>query len=163
MKAAALFLCLLLCCGAIRTAAADATWLERLLAENRAPGGVVFDIMTWRDRSWDWAAPLLRDYVDRLRARFPELEIALVSHGAELFELTRGDARRQRASIELLARLSAQGVTVHVDGDYARWKRLGPEDFLDFVDVAPSAEAQLADYIDLGFARVTLEPPHGLD
>ena len=54
-------------------------------------------------------------------------------------------------------------MAVHVDGDYAKWKRLGPRDFLDFVDVIPSAETQLADYVNLGFTRVRLEPVHATD
>ncbi len=163
MKLGAVFFCLLLWLGAPRAGDAGASQVERLLADDRPPDGIVFEIMTWRDHSWDWAAPRLRDYVERLRARFPGLEFALVSHGAELFELRREAGQRPRASIELLARLSAQGMAVHVDGDYAQWKRLGPQDFLGFVDLAPSAEAQLADYVKLGFTRIRLEPAHGPD
>ena len=161
MRLGAVFCCLLLWLGATRAGDADAAQLERLLADDRSPDGVVFEIITWGDHSWDWAAPRLQDYVGRLRAKFPGLEFALVSHGAELFELKR--EAEPRASIELLARISAEGMAVHVDGAYARWKRLGPQDFLDFVDVIPSAESQLADYVNLGFARIRLEPPHGLD
>ncbi len=163
MKLGAVFFCLLLWFGATPAGDADAAQLDRLLAENHSPGGVVFEIITWEDHSWDWAAPRLQDYVGRLRARFPRLEFALVSHGAELFELTREAGHSRRASIELLARLSAAGMAVHVDGDYASWKRLGPQDFLDFVDVIPSAQAQLADYASLGFTRIRLEPPDGTD
>ena len=93
-----------------------------------------------------------------LRARYPQLDLALVSHGAELFDLSRQAGLQQQPAISELARLSSEGLEIHVCGEYAATKRLGPRDFLDFVDVAASGSAQLADYIKLGYARVKLEP-----
>ncbi len=137
--------------------------VAELLAAGEAPDGVVFEIMQWEDRSWDWAVPLLDRHVGELRARFPGLDVALVSHGAELFELTRAAGLDQTAALRQLAELQRAGLTIHVCGEYARWKQLGSDDFLPFVDVAPSGSAQLADYIRLGFVPVRLESPHAPD
>jgi intracellular sulfur oxidation DsrE/DsrF family protein len=137
--------------------------LQQLLAAQQEPSGVVFEIMAWEDNSWDWAAPQLRSYVDQLRNQYPGLDIALISHGAELFDLTRQAAARDTPAIRQLADLSAEGVDFHVCGEYAQWKRLEQQDFLEFVDVAASGKAQLANYIGLGFEHIKLEPPDGID
>ena len=163
MKTACVLAAWLLGFGMAKAGDADSARFEQLLAAEQAPDGVVFEIMAWRDHSWDWAAPRLRDYVERLRARYPRMEFALVSHGAELFELAREAEGAERPSIRTLARLSREGMPVHVDGAYASWKRLGQQDFLDFVDIVPSAETQLADYVNLGYLRIKLEPPHATD
>ncbi|MDJ0778520.1 MAG: DsrE family protein [Gammaproteobacteria bacterium] len=137
--------------------------VAELLAAPQAPDGVVFEIMQWEDRSWDWAVPLLDRHVADLRARFPGLDVALVSHGAELFELTRAAGLAETAALRQLAELHRAGVRLHVCGEYASWKQLGQDDFLSFVDVAPSGSAQLADYVRLGFVPIRLESNHALD
>lgn len=136
---------------------------EQLLAGNQQPEGIVFEIMVWEDDSWDWAAPMLKVYVERLRHKYGRLDIALISHGAELFDLTHRAGLENRPSIRQLADLEAGGVEIYVDGEYARWKRLEQRDFLEFVEVAASASAQLAAYVELGYAPIKLEPAHAPD
>ena len=147
----------------LRTASADQAALEQLLAGVERPEGVVFEIIAWQVDTWNWAAPLLRGHIERLLARFPGLDMALVSHGAELFDLARRAGLQDDAALLELARLSGEGLEIHVCGEYAAWKRLGQEDFLDFVDVADSGSAQLSAYLELGFAHIRLEPPHAAD
>ncbi len=141
----------------------SAAQVAELLASSQPPEGVVFEIMQWDDRSWEWAAPLLGHHVTELRARFPGLDVALVSHGAELFELTRAAGLAETAALRQLADLNRAGVALHVCGEYARWKHLEQADFLPFVDVAASGSAQLADYVRLGFVPIRLEPPRAAD
>jgi len=152
----------LLLLSSLRTEALGAS-IEDLLDADRRPEGVVFEIIAWQDDAWDWAAPLLRRHVERLRAKYPGIEMALVSHGAELFDLTRRAGLRQQAPVRELSRLRAESLEIHVCGEYAAWKRLGPKDFLDFVDVTASGSAQLAAYFELGFAHIRLEPTRAAD
>jgi len=163
MKPARLAICLLLVFSSLQAGDQVENGLQRLLAGEQEPEGVVFEIIAWQDNTWDWAAPMLRAYVERLRAKHPGLEVALISHGAELFDLARSADLQDKPAIRELARLSAEGVEIHVCGEYASWKRLGPTDFLDFVDVAASGSAQLADYVRLGYTHIKLEPAHGID
>ena len=163
MRAAPAFFCLLLLVSPLRAGETAAATLDRLFAGSEAPDGVVFEIIAWQDNTWDWAAPLLRRHVERLRASYPRLQMALVSHGAELFDLSRHAGLRQQPAIRELARLSAEGLEIHVCGEYAARKRLGTRDFPDFVDVAASGSAQLADYIKLGYAHIRLEPEDAID
>ncbi len=163
MKPAALLLTLMLWPGCVPAIDLDTDPVEVLLAEARMPDGVVFEIMTWEDRSWDWAAPMLRDHAGRLWRRFPGLDIALVSHGHELFDLALRNRDRHRTALEIIAGLHDQGVDIHIDGEYARWKRLGQKDFPVFIDVAESGSAQLEDYLKLGFVLIRLESPDATD
>ena len=138
----------------------DRADVERLLQAPRSPDGIVFEIMAWEDGSWEWASPLLREYVERLRARYPGLEVALISHGAEMFDLVAADGAPRNDAIDALASL---GIDIHVCGEYARYKRLGQKDFPAHVDVAASGSALLEDYRRLGFVHIRLEPPHATD
>ena len=134
MRALALLLCL--AWAGAGTAQPSTARVAELLAAPEAPDGVVFEIIQWEDRSWDWAVPLLGRHVSDLRTRFPGLDVALVSHGAELFDLTRAAGLAETDALRQLADLHRAGIAVHVCGEYARWKHLGQDDFLPFVDVA---------------------------
>ena len=158
--------CLLLLCltwAGVGVAQPSSARVAELLAAPEAPDGVVFEIIQWEDHSWDWAAPLLGRHVDALRARFPGLDIALVSHGAELFDLTHDAGLAGTKALQRLAALRRAGVALHVCGEYAAWKHLDQDDFLPFVDVAASGSVQLADYIRLGFVSIRLESPDATD
>ena len=57
----------------------------------------------------------------------------------------------------LVERLGAvEKVPVHVCGTHASWRDNVPEDFPDYVDVAESAPAKIADYAALGFVVIPL-------
>ena len=131
--------------------------VDNLITANNEPDGVVFEIITWEDNTWDWAAPLLQSLTEQLRAKYPGLDIALISHGNELFDLASKNADRSRAAMNTLQNLSDNNVDIYVCGDFAKYKHLGTGDFLPFVDVAPSGPAQLQDYIHLGFEHVMLD------
>lgn len=163
MKLAPLVAGLLLSSAQLQAEDYPATTLQQLLQARQAPDGVVFEITAWEDNSWDWAAPLLRRHVDQLREKYPGIDIVLISQGAELFDLARRAALQETPALQQLARLSEEGVNIYISGDYARWKRLGDKDFVDFVDVAESGSALLDDYIELGFIPVKLESPDGID
>ncbi len=133
------------------------TSIDALIAANIEPDGVVFEIITWEDYTWDWAAPMLQSLTEQLRARYPGLDIALISHGNELFDLAVKNKDRSEAAINTLQSLSDDNVDIHVCGDFAKYKHLGTNDFLPFVDVSPSGPAQLRDYTNLGFEHIMLE------
>jgi intracellular sulfur oxidation DsrE/DsrF family protein len=157
-------LCLaILICGEVIGASYRHQTVEQLLAADREPDGVVFELMAWEDNTWDWAAPMIESLSDRLREKYPAVDIALVSHGAELFDLALIQNNAQQPAIKMLESLSENNLEVHVCGNYAGFKGLGVDDFLPFVDVAASGPAQLEDYIKLGFEHIVLEKSNGTD
>ena len=163
MKGFVLFLSLAF--GCLPSFAADYSHPEvkRIVAAGERPDGVVFELAAWGDDSWDWAAPMLQKLVGQLREAYPGLEIAIVSHGFELFDLSHRSGKRDRSSIKLLEQIADDGVDVHVCGNFAGTRFFEPEDFFEFVDVAASGPAQLEDYVRLGFTLVVLDPPDGFD
>lgn len=137
--------------------------VDDLLLADTQPDGVVFEIMTWEDNSWDWAAPMVLALTRQLRDKYPHLDIALVSHGNELFDLALDQDNQTTPAMQSLQSLSDDNVDIHVCGSFAKYKHLGTSDFLPFVDVSPSGPAQINDYINLGFTRILLEAPDGVD
>jgi hypothetical protein len=49
-----------------------------IIAGSEAPAGVVFEMTSWDDRAWEWAAPLIADLRRQLRERFPGLDVVVV-------------------------------------------------------------------------------------
>lgn len=141
------------------TALAD-TEVERLLASDRAPSGVVFEILEDDEVALAWALPEVERSAERLRARFPELPIAVVTHGQEQFGLLAIEASGPFGSIHSEAQaLSNSDVELHVCGAHAGWYGHDVDDFPDYVDVAPSGPALLNDYRALDYEVIRLEPP----
>jgi len=137
--------------------------VDALIAANSEPDGVVFEIITWEDNAWDWAAPKLNALIEQLRSSYPGLEVALISHGNELFDLAKEQNKQPEPAMQTLQDLSEDDVDIYVCGTYASYKHLGIDDFLAFVNVAPSGPAQLNDYIKLGFEHIVLEPGNAVN
>lgn len=132
-----------------------------LLERDRAPPGVVFEIVSSDARALEWAVPQVTRYAERLRARFPALPVAVVTHGNEQFALQSDSGATFAALHEQVRSLHArQDVPVHVCGTYAEMRGVAPEAFPDYVDVAPSGPAQIRGYRELGYelVRVTAAP-----
>ncbi|MCG8039571.1 MAG: DsrE family protein [Candidatus Thiodiazotropha taylori] len=136
------------------------TEIERLLKAEEEPAGVVFEILEDDDDALGWALPKIAKLSARLRERFPDLAIAVVTHGREQFALLADEADGLLASIHDDARqLQAEEIDLHVCGTHASWDGYTPEDFPDYIDVSPSGPAQIRDYQNLGFELIMLQGP----
>jgi len=133
--------------------------VDAILARKEAPPGVVFEIAQNRETALEFAVPQVKQYAQQLRARFPQLKIALVTHGREEFALLK-DKTEQYRSIQSGVRelVKDQDVAVHVCGTHASWFEKYPEDFPDYIDVAPSGPVQIRNYRELGYLLVVLRP-----
>ncbi|MCG7874689.1 MAG: DsrE family protein [Candidatus Thiodiazotropha lotti] len=134
--------------------------IERLLQAKEEPAGVVFEILEDDDDALGWALPKIAKLSARLRERFPDLAIAVVTHGREQFALLADESDGLLAPIHEDARqLRADEIDLHVCGTHASWDGYTPEDFPDYIDVSPSAPAQIRDYQNLGFVLIVLQGP----
>ena len=135
--------------------AADA--VEALLAADEAPAGVVFEIVSGDADTLGKLLPGVHDDIERLRARFPGLPIAVVSHGEELFALTT-ENRANEPELHAIAEemVTGKDVDLHVCGTYAGWFGVDPGAFPDYVDVAATGPAQINDYRALDYVLITL-------
>ena len=137
--------------------AADHPTIARLLSSEQAPPGVVFEIVTGDAQALTWAVPQVADYAKRLRARFPKLEIAVVTHGREMFALQKSNATAAPAVHAEVAQLvTEQHIPVHVCETYAAWRGVSADAFPAYVNVAPAGPAQVKDYMQLGYVLVKI-------
>jgi intracellular sulfur oxidation DsrE/DsrF family protein len=133
--------------------------INRLLAADETPDGVVFELIAWDDNTWMWAAPMITDLRRQLLAKFPGVDIAVVSHGGEQFQLTRERIGEQAPALAQLETLTGQGVELHVCGAHSLMSDVPISAYIDIVDVSPSGPAQINDYIKLGYRHILLSRP----
>ena len=126
--------------------------LRPILGQGQAPPGVVFDIADRDLNALASALPWTAAAAQRLRARFPQLPIAVVTHGREMFAL-RSEGRGEHGEIHDLARNLAEreGIPVHVCETHAGWRGVTPEDSPAYIDVTAAGPAQINDYRALGY------------
>jgi hypothetical protein len=133
--------------------------IDRLLAGAEPPAGVVFEIVEGDEGALQAMLPAVARWARQLRARFPGLPMALVTHGREQFGLLAREAAGPLASLHEDARsLREADIDLHVCGTHAGWYGHVPEDFPSYVDVSASGPAQIRDYLNLGYERVRLRP-----
>ena len=133
--------------------------VDAIIARKEAPLGVVFEIAQNAEAGLELAVPQLKQYSARLRTRFPELKIALVTHGREEFALLKDNSEKYRSIQSGVRELAKdQDIAVHVCGTHASWYDKYPEDFPDYIDVAPSGPVQIRNYRELGYVLVVLRP-----
>ncbi|MCU7843868.1 MAG: DsrE family protein [Candidatus Thiodiazotropha sp. (ex Monitilora ramsayi)] len=150
---------LILLLSLMSLAQADAQ-VDRLLEADEEPVGVVFEILEDDDDALGWALPKVARLSAQLRKRFPELPIAVVTHGREQFGLLADEAEGLMAPIHDNAQqLRAEGIDLHVCGVHAGWDGYTPEDYPAYVDVSASGPAQINDYRNLGFTLIVLQGP----
>lgn len=151
--------CGLIACLSV-AAHADSAAVDQLLRADRPPDGVVFEIVSGDPAALRWAVPLVSDYSERLRKRFPGLAIAVVSHGKEEFALTR-DRRKEYAAVhqevEKLVRDNA--IPVHVCETYANWHKFSAEDFPDYISVTAAGPVQIKNYREIGYQVIKVRKP----
>lgn len=140
-----------------RPAVAASLTLDELLARPAAPPGVVFEIVDRDPGALDVALPWVKQAAQRLKARFPGLPMALVTHGQEMFALQTGKRADNQAVHQIAESLSRdEGIPVHVCETYAGRRGLAAEDFPAYVDVAPEGPAQIRNYEALEYVRLVV-------
>ncbi|MDH5785682.1 MAG: DsrE family protein [Chromatiales bacterium] len=153
MRITALLLLLIISSSSTATSMAS---VESLLQANSPPSGVIFEIIEAED-GLRWAIPQIVRYSQQLRERFPDLPIAVVSHGREEFALQSSNRERYPEVHLAVASLSQrQEIPVHVCGTHAGWRNVSPEEFPDYVDVAPTGPAQIQAYQELGYQLIVV-------
>lgn len=131
--------------------------LEDLLARKTSPPGVVFEIVDRDQKALELALPWVKQAAQRLKVRFPNVPMALVTHGQEMFALQTGKRASNPAIHSIAQSLSRDdGIQVHVCETYANRRGLATEDFPAYVDVAPEGPAQIRNYEALDYVRLVV-------
>lgn len=135
----------------------DQQQVADLLTEDKAPDGVVFELIGNEGDYLLNALEKVKTYKDQLRKKFPEVDIAVVSHGAEQFNLTRNNQSIAKEAHSQVQRLVAADVPVHICETHASWRGVTPEDFPDYITVSSTGPAQIEQYQQLGYILVVIE------
>lgn len=130
--------------------------LESLLAQRTAPPGVVFEIVDSEPNALDVALPWVKQASQKLKARFPSLPMALVTHGQEMFALQSSKRVNAPAVHQIAESLSKDGIPVHVCETFAGWRGVGAENFPSYIDVAPAGPTQIRNYEALDYVRIVV-------
>ena len=131
--------------------------VDEILKLEEEPAGVVFEIVTGQNQGLEWALPLVNKHIKTLRARFPDLDIAVVTHGREQFALQKDKKGENKKVHSLTQQLVKEGVPVHVCETYAERKGVTAEDFPDFITVAATGPATINDYVAVGYIKVVIK------
>ncbi|WP_126456503.1 DsrE family protein [Sulfuriflexus mobilis] len=134
--------------------------LDEVLLLSEAPPGVVFEIVSGDNDYLRWAIPAVQQHIQQLRERFPELPVAVVTHGREQFALTR-DKQTQYAKVHrgIQSLVKDNDVSVHVCGTYAERHNVDENEFPDYINVSAAGPAQINDYRQLGYLLIKLKRP----
>lgn len=137
--------------------------VNQLLESNNEPEGVVFELIESDKKTWKWAAPMIKDLRVQLKEKYPNIEIAVVSHGREQFQLLKKRVKSQQKAISILENLvHKENVDLHVCGQHSSWFGIKPEGYIDIVDIAVSGPAKINDYINLGYQPIQLNKPNNI-
>lgn len=137
-------------------AATPEKMVEFLLQAENPPDGVVFELLEGSIKDMDQAIARVQALVRKLRAKYPDLDIAVVSHGREEFALLSSNKDKYASSHTAVKQLLSDNVPVHVCGTHASWRGKNPEDFPDYVDVVPQGPDQLNEYVNLGYDLIVI-------
>jgi intracellular sulfur oxidation DsrE/DsrF family protein len=154
----------LIVCLALNSAVAlaydDQKQIDYILKMETPPLGVVFEIIEGSPNDLEWAIPRIVNFSKLLRDKFPNIAIAVVSHGKEQFGLMTSEAKEKTDIHKAVKSLSQeQDIPVHVCGTHASWYGKGEKDFPDYIDVTPAGPTQIANYEDMGYEKIIVEEP----
>ena len=135
-----------------------ASQIEDILTLKEEPPGVVFELIESTGYAWTWAAPKIRNYVSQLREKFPNIDLAIVSHGREQFSLTKKSTTLIVEEVSILKDMNKKdSVDISVCGTHSQWLNVSKENYLPFINVAESGPALINDYKNLGYINILLE------
>jgi len=135
----------------------QANEFDRLLSEKTPPHGVVIEIVSSDNDLLVTLLPTIKTNIEKLRKKFPDLQIAIVSHGKEQFMMTKKNAKVNQKTHTLVESLvKKDDINFHVCGTHASWFNVMSEDFPEYVDVSPAGPTQINDYEEMGYELIVL-------
>jgi len=152
-----LFLFPLFCFFSLAVAASDKQKVEQIIASEKAPVGVLFELIGRENGKYlPESLKKVEDYKIQLKRKFPDIKVAVVTHGSEQFELTKENAIKQSKTHDIVKRITAENVPVHVCSNHASWRGKTEIDFPDYVLASSGAGSQMKEYQDQGYIRIII-------
>lgn len=142
--------------GLVSTVSADEDEIAEILAMETAPEGIVFEVVSGDETYIETALHDFMTYQKQLREKFPDIELAIVTHGSEQFALTTANQKNYGEVHEQVQSIVADNVPVHICETHAGWRGITAEDFPEYVNVSAQGPTQIRQYQELGYILVEL-------
>jgi len=133
--------------------------VDAVLQMQNAPTGVVFRVDEWDHDALQWAVPIIRKDVARLRQRFPDIKLAMVTHGEEEFALMKRAKDVYPGVQKDVKKLVSDDVIVHVCTGHALMNGQSEAGFVEFVDPVPAGADKVAQYMRQGYIYIEVLRP----
>jgi intracellular sulfur oxidation DsrE/DsrF family protein len=130
--------------------------LDEILAMNESPVGVVVEVIEPGAIALEQTITAIGQAAVKIRQKFPDLPVAVVSHGVEQFFLTSTSIEQHQSLKSNVQKLVGDDVDLHVCGTHASWRGVTPEEYPEYIDVSPAGPAQINDYLNLGYVMLDL-------
>lgn len=130
--------------------------VEKVLRLETMPEGVVFEVVSGNEDYLKTALSKFDLYQKKLKAKFPKIEFAIVTHGSEQFALTTDNKKKYATTHQKIQKISNDDVPVHICETHAGWKGITAQDFPDYVNVSASGPSQIKQYQELGYILIIL-------
>lgn len=137
--------------------ASDKEDIAKILEQTETPDGIVFEVIGSDAEYLTDALERIQNYKKQLQEKFPELDIAVVSHGSEQFALTSDNAEKYKKAHTKVKRLVASDVPVYICETHAGWRDVAAEDFPKYISIAAQGPAQIRQYQELGYTLVVMD------
>ena len=135
----------------------DHMLVAELLTQEEAPEGVVFELIGNEGDYLLKAIKKVEDYKAQLQKQFPDLEVAVVSHGSEQFNLTTAKKGQAKDAHKRVQRLVADDVPVHICAVHASWRDVAPEDFPEYISISSTGPGEVRNYQEMGYKLIVVE------
>lgn len=131
--------------------------IASILAQSEIPDGVVFELLgSENGRYLPNALSKIESYTAQLKKKYPEIEIAVVAHGAEQFELTKNNSQKHSNTHRQVQRITSEDITVHICETHASWRGIEASDFPEYITVSAHGPIQIKQYQELGYLLVVI-------
>lgn len=130
--------------------------ISYILNSNPAPSGVVFEMLTHEESSWPVALTYIQKSAERLRTKFPDMPVVIVSHGMEEFALVKSSDVANVKVQKKVQSLLKNNIKVEVCGTFAEWNGYESKDFPEYITVVDQAPVSIDFYEQDGFEVIVI-------
>lgn len=124
----------------------------------RAPAGIVFEIVGGDNKTLRNAIQRSKDYMQRIKKKFPQSKFVVVSHGLEQFALTRDNINEYPLLHQQVHSLvNHNHVTLQVCGSLSEMTGHDINAFPDYVEVVDAVPLQIETYQEQGYHLIEMD------
>lgn len=151
-----LMTCCILLFGFSASLSANEDEVNLLLDTKTAPVGVVFEVVSWDEAYLKTALDAFEKYQKQLKEKFPEIKLAIVTHGNEQFSLTEENKKKYQNTHKQVQRITDSDAPIHICAGHARMRAIDVDTFPEYVSVSASGPAEIENYQSLGYRLIIL-------